>query len=159
LVYSADRNRFDWHTVALAARAFPSWRITLYNARTLVAYQPALGSPTIRESAEAATVDADAVGGTDAAAVRDDHADVFQERMAVATERWVLFATQRGIDPLAPRIEDLHVAARQLHDRGGSERDVLDLIEQVGSMARLLFTDEWTQLRQAHAATCRPDGG
>ncbi|HEY4753947.1 MAG TPA: hypothetical protein VIH37_11720, partial [Candidatus Limnocylindrales bacterium] len=34
LVYLADEHRFDWRIVAVAADAFPGWRIRLYNART-----------------------------------------------------------------------------------------------------------------------------
>jgi hypothetical protein len=75
-------------------------------------------------------------------------AHVFHDRMLAAGEGWLVFCATHGVDPWAASVEHIHQAALDLRANGGSEMNVLDLIDQVGFMTGLWRTAEWIHLRR-----------
>jgi hypothetical protein len=71
-----------------------------------------------------------------------------QSRMLAAGEAWLVWAATHGINPLVTTVDELERAALDLHADGGTEMDVLDLLDQVGFMTGLWRRAEWLDLRR-----------
>ncbi|KRD43002.1 hypothetical protein ASE38_01570 [Cellulomonas sp. Root930] len=69
-------------------------------------------------------------------------------RMLAAGEAWLVWAAAHKVSPLDATCHELECAALDLRAHGGTEIDVLDLLDQVGFMTGLWRTAEWTHLRK-----------
>ncbi len=68
--------------------------------------------------------------------------------MVAAADTWLVWCATAGVHPLSGDVGDLERAARQLRGSGATERDVLDLVDQVGFMTGMWRTAAWVQLRR-----------
>jgi hypothetical protein len=71
-----------------------------------------------------------------------------QSRMLAAGETWLAWCTSHGQNPLDTTVEQIRRAALDLRASGGSDTEVLDVVDQVGFMTGLCRTVEWLQLRR-----------
>jgi len=68
--------------------------------------------------------------------------------MLAAGEGWLAWCAAHGVNPLDTTVEQIRHAALDLRADGGTEMDVLDLIDQVGYTTGPWRTAEWIHLRR-----------
>lgn len=76
------------------------------------------------------------------------HADSPQWARPQHSRGGLAWCAAQGVDPLDTNVEQIHRAAPDLDTHGGSELEVLDLIDQVGFTSGLWRTPEWVHLRR-----------
>lgn len=82
-----------------------------------------------------------------------------QSRMLAAGETWLVWCATHGVNPLDTTVDELARAALDLHACGGTETEVLDLIDQVGFMSGLWRTTGWRHLRRTVTFADELEGG
>ncbi|KQR17261.1 hypothetical protein [Cellulomonas sp. Leaf334] len=68
--------------------------------------------------------------------------------MLAAGEAWLVWCAAHGGNPLDATVDDIRRAALDVHEHGGTETDVVDLVDQVGFMTGLWRSTEWLLLRR-----------
>ncbi|KRD43000.1 hypothetical protein ASE38_01560 [Cellulomonas sp. Root930] len=82
------------------------------------------------------------------AAAATSATDALQSRMLAAGDSWLVWCAAHGSNPLDSTVDEIRRAAMDLHQHGGTEAAVFDLVDQVGFMTGLWRTAEWLHLRR-----------